>query len=468
MLCKRCNKEINDNLICPHCGFNEIANNKYDRVIKNKYLSEDNSYLVGSEISKNKSFLNLNKKKNKKNNSSKITNQFQSKVSTYINMFDKNNNLVGDKDNFITVSKSTSKFKFKGEFYIYIFLIIFWVVIISLFINSKNNNDYYFSEDKNNSLVNEKGQLDEEMSKYEGVSKSGQDGGYSTKGVTAIVYDNQYLEQFLIKDYEDVEKLIVTDSIKQKDNCPTKILKIEKEIVNYGIVAVNLCEMDIEFASEIRNVVKNIYYNYPNARNYLTNLTLANVDENSSFIAAFMPIFTFATSNSSTGYPVGIKSQILLNAKYFLNTSKLQSSVKYGSKSGYFPPNTTRSSTVAHEFGHYLSYVSMLKYYKTDKLNFINTYQITTLYDVYDDFNDGSYSYSLLKEAYEVYCKLYGNMYTFDEFRGSISKYALAKDSRGFYIYDETIAEAFHDYYVNGDKAAIASKVIVDVLKSRL
>ena len=42
------------------------------------------------------------------------------------------------------------------------------------------------------------------------------------------------------------------------------------------------------------------------------------------------------------------------------------------------------------------------------------------------------------------------------------------KDSNGYYIYDETIAEAFHDYYLNGTDAAPASLVIVDVLKSKL
>ena len=57
---------------------------------------------------------------------------------------------------------------------------------------------------------------------------------------------------------------------------------------------------------------------------------------------------------------------------------------------------------------------------------------------------------------------------SFDEFRGSISKYAVAKDGEGNYIYDETIAEAFHDCYLNGDDAQLASKLIVSVLLSYL
>ena len=57
---------------------------------------------------------------------------------------------------------------------------------------------------------------------------------------------------------------------------------------------------------------------------------------------------------------------------------------------------------------------------------------------------------------------------SFDEWRGNISEYALAKDNEGNYIYDETIAEAFHDIYLNGNNANEESKYIVDVLKEKI
>ena len=56
----------------------------------------------------------------------------------------------------------------------------------------------------------------------------------------------------------------------------------------------------------------------------------------------------------------------------------------------------------------------------------------------------------------------------FDNFRASISSYAMAKDGTGNYIYDETIAEAFHDIYLNGNNAKPASRYIFAVLKSKL
>ena len=46
-----------------------------------------------------------------------------------------------------------------------------------------------------------------------------------------------------------------------------------------------------------------------------------------------------------------------------------------------------------------------------------------------------------------------------------LSKYALSKDESGKYIYDETIAEAFHDVYLNDDKASLPSKYIMRILK---
>ena len=165
-------------------------------------------------------------------------------------------------------------------------------------------------------------------------------------------------------------------------------IEIENRIIaNYGFVAMNLCEMDTDLALELEQVIKYMYDNYPSARNQMTNITLANVDSNASFMAAFMPIFTFATSNTKSGYPVGIKTQIILNAKYFLNTSKMESSVSYGTKSGYFPPNATRSSTVAHEFGHYLSYIALMNHYASGNLTFVKNSN-TKLMVVYNDFNE--------------------------------------------------------------------------------
>ena len=362
-------------------------------------------------------------------------------------------------------TKKSSGFS-TGDIFYYMTIITIWILVIGLIFNISGV-DYYFDESGNNVTENGYGS-GVDYSEYEGVSKSGQDGNTSN-GKTKIIYDNQYFKMFTLRSVGDVHNVIRSDSLKQKEGCPTNIINIENQIINnYGIVAVNLCEMDETFANEIKNVVAYIYENYPSARNYLTNITLANVDSSSSFIAAFMPIFTFVTSDTGSGYPVGSKTQIILNAQYFLNPTRIANSATYGSKSGYFPPNATRSSTVAHEFGHYLSYVALLNYYNSDKLNYVTTGQASKLYNVYDDFNSGNFSRILLEEAYDEYIKVYGNNLTFLGFRESISKYAVSKDNTGTYIYDETIAEAFHDCYLNGNNAQPASRMIMKVLNTKL
>lgn len=332
----------------------------------------------------------------------------------------------------------------------HLIIIFIWVLGIA-FVFFISKNDFYFV-DEDTSLDN----LDVKTNEIA-----------TGAGETKIIYDNRY-ENTNIKNSSDVINYIVKDSVAQKQNCSNGILSIENEIINnYGINAVNLCEMDLDFATEIRDVTKYIYDNFPSARGNITNLTLGNVGEQ-TYMAAFMPIFTFVTSKTNSGYPIGIKTEIILNAKYFLNPKKIKNNVTYGANSGYFPPNATRSSTIAHEFGHYLSYVALLNNYNVDNFLYVKTSRLDLLLDVNDDFNSSSYSYEMIMEAYNRYVNNYGRDLSFDGFRGTISTYAVAKDSKGNYIYDETIAEAFHDCYLNGDNAKIASKLIFEVLKEKI
>lgn len=500
MRCPKCNEEISNKvLVCPHCK----ASLKNDEVriskgIKSKINEVDKSSLVGGTVSQG-SFIKFTKKSPKKdialkdyNNyidykdakekeelkehnktiyNSPIVDKIVNSDSEQLNIKDVEKSKRAAFINIVSVEKKPRK---KNNFNMfntmaYVVVISLWIFAISLIVNETRLN-YYFHEDENG-IVKEtvsNTSIDDEMIKYDGISKSGQVNIVSKEGVTSIIHDNQYTKQFTISNSTDVFRLISTDSVKQKDKCPRNIVKIENEIIeNYGITAVNLCEMNEDFAVELADVVKYIYNKYPSARNYLTNLTLANVGNDQSFIAAFMPIFTFATSNTTSGYPVAVKTQILLNAKYFLNTAKINNSVSYGSRSGYFPPNATRSSTVAHEFGHYLSYVALLNYFETKQLIFVKVNNSNTLYQVYDNFNAGDFSYNLLVEAYGMYKREYPSA-SFEQFRKSISTYAMAKDSNGSYIYDETIAEAFHDVYLNGDNAKYASRCIMKILEQKI
>lgn len=289
-----------------------------------------------------------------------------------------------------------------------------------------------------------------------------------SKTKTVIVYDNKYTGMN-ISTKEDANKLIVKDSVDQKGACPKEIKAIEDDIIKkYGITAVNLCEMETGFAKEVGNVFKIIYDTFPDAKGYLTNLTLVNAPISSGYIAAFQPIFTFATSSTDTTYPWVLKTQIYLNTSYFLNKDRLKSSVESGSASGHFPPNATIYSPVAHEMGHYLSFLAMMNNYKVDSILIIEDADTDVLYKLIEDFGKGTFSLTMINEAYNNYKKEVGTTLGLDDWRATISSYAVAKDNSGNYIYDETIAEAFHDVYLNGDKAAPASKYVVAVLKEKL
>ena len=104
-------------------------------------------------------------------------------------------------------------------------------------------------------------------------------------------------------------------------------------------------------------------------------------------------------------------------------------------------------------------------YYKLDDFLLIDSSKINLLYTVMNDFADGKFSLKMITEAYENYKRDTNTSLSLDEWRGTISSYALAKDNDGKYIYDETIAEAFHDTYLNHDNAKDASKYIIKVLK---
>ncbi|MEG2311193.1 MAG: hypothetical protein RSB72_00635 [Bacilli bacterium] len=342
--------------------------------------------------------------------------------------------------------------KFKKIFFLVVFSTV-TLALIFVFIIGKAQDKSFISSNNYENF--------DETSKPASPTKKNK---YSTVIITDNTYHNVKIDKI-----GDAHKLISKDSISQKNNCPADIKIIENEIIEkYNILAVNLCEMDVELAREIGNVFRNIYVDYPSVKGYLTNLSLVNVPLSNSYIAAFMPAFKFATSDYSSTYPWVMKTQILLNTRYFLNSELLEASIIDGSSSGHFPPNATKYSPVAHELGHYLSFLAMMKNYQLNSILLVDGGNVNDFYDLYSDFSDGDYSLKILQEAYKDYKNDTKTALGFDKWRETISKYAVAKDNDGNYIYDETIAEAFHDVYLNKEKAENASKYIIRVLKEKL
>ena len=225
------------------------------------------------------------------------------------------------------------------------------------------------------------------------------------------------------------------------------------------IYGINLCELSEEDANNIKEALQYVYREYPIIKEYLTNITLVNDGGVDSYIAAFKPSFTFATSDSPNRFPFVIKIQIFLNASYFLNNQYFNLVVETAKNNHHFPKNTTKTSLIVHEFGHVLTYVLAMKEVNLNTL--VLQYQNFSIYsDTLKKYTESTFSEKIVTEAYQN-SKIEE---TLEEFQENISGYAKTTDEYGNTLYNETIAEAFHDYYLNQEDAAKESIEIMNVL----
>jgi len=368
--------------------------------------------------------------------------------------------------------------KKKSNIQIYIICILsvlvclFLGLAIGTFAKNIREDDIYFEEevekkieksDKDDKLEKNDENVEPEIyDKSKKKEKSSIKSGYSTD----IKHDNYYSNQN-ISNEEEARELIVRDSVSQKSSdYDEELLEIENRIINnYKITAVNMEGIDIELAREIEDVVGYIYNKYPTARKYLTNLTLINTTLRENYIAVFIGVNPFADTIDNMSIN---KTLIGLNSRYFLNTNKLENSTKEAAKVGHFPKNAKGASTVAHEFGHYLSFLTAMKNSGMESVLLVDDTDYMQLYNLFQCWNEGDNSLDIIEEAYANYKNKYNEDISLLEFRSSISQYAVTKDDNGNYIYDETISEAFHDCYLNGQNAAKASKEVVAVLEKEI
>ncbi len=370
---------------------------------------------------------------------------------TYNNNFNGNYNNNYNYNNYNNQMYNIPKKNSNIGFYITICSILICTLTVIIMMVASNNNSTVFISHDNNEITN-------------GTSSNG-GSTYNTPSTTSIQPERTY--DMDINDVSSAKNKIREDSTNQRSKCNKKVVEIEDRILkNYNISGVNFCELNYDLALEIEGVIKYIYNNYPNARGYLTNISVKNGSINDSYIAYFRPVFYF--TNPVNGNVIVNKTTIMLNTTYFFNVSYFERAMNNAVNTKHFPKNATTYSSVAHEYGHYLSFVSMMKTYNVDSILLISDDNYSDVYKLMTSFSKGDYSKDLIMEAYNNYKSKTNTTMGFDEFRGSISGYAVAKDDNGNYIYDETIAEAFHDCYLNGNNAAPASIEIVKVLGSRL
>lgn len=276
---------------------------------------------------------------------------------------------------------------------------------------------------------------------------------------TSVSYVQRYVDKN-VSDSTEAINLIKHDSAIQEKKCNTTIRMVDRQIQEETqIYGVNLCEMSPKTALEIYNVLSRIYKEYSGIKGYVTNLTLNN-DSNTSHITSFKPNYIFVTSSQKDTFPMVIKSQILLNSRYYLNEDYAESVIKQEIKSKNFLSNTTLANLLAHEYAHVITYVLTLKYYESVNPIFLTKENYENYNKALNNYKNDNFSKMLFNEAYKSFKEDKNE----EEFRKSISLYANKKDGDGNVLYNETIAEAFHDYFINGKEAAKESLAIVKVL----
>lgn len=288
--------------------------------------------------------------------------------------------------------------------------------------------------------------------------------GYNT---TVLKTNNQYFN-LEINDLESANKKITEDFNEQLWQCKNNydVRKIEETLEkNLQIPSVSFCDIPIEESVKISDVINNMYVLFPNIKGYLTNISITNSFSKTDYVAYFQPVYEFVNSTSNLEkYNKVNKTQILLNSYYFANQDILKNPLK----ENWYVKDATWESLIAHELGHYITYVALLKNKNINSLTLVTKDNNEVVNEIIQIINSGTYSENLVNEAINNYNTHYGMNISIEEFTSNISNYAKSKNSKGNYIYDEIIAEAVHDYYLHQSNSSKESLQIINVLNSRL
>lgn len=283
--------------------------------------------------------------------------------------------------------------------------------------------------------------------------------GYST---TILKTDNQYFNENIFTESEAKEK-IISDFSKQKWQCKNQIelLKIEEELQEkYSIFSVDFCDLSQEEAKKISNVIDEIYHLFPEISGYLTNISMTNASNKTEYVAYFQPIYSFVNSGNRQVN----KTQILLNSYYFLNQNILKKEIS----KDWYVKDATYESLIAHEFGHYITFVSLLKENQIHHIFFETKENQQEIDKIIQKINDQTYAKMIIETSIANYNSLYQESISIEDFAKSISNYAGKKNINGEVIYDEIIAEAIHDYFLHQNNANKESLEVVKLINRKL
>lgn len=292
--------------------------------------------------------------------------------------------------------------------------------------------------------------------------------GYNT---SIINTDNTYNKKN-VETIDDAHEIIKKDFSSQSWKCfsSPELSVLEYELMNnYNIASVTFCDISYNEATKISNVIKRIYELFPDIKGGLTNITITNAKTKSEYIAYFQPRYQFVNSfDDIADFNKVNKTQILLNSYYFLNEDILSTDIDNIVGTGWYVDDATWESAIAHEFGHYISFMTLLKEYGLSNITLETNSNYSVIDKILEEFDSGTHSKSVITDALNNYNLKYKSNLNLEQFSLAISNYSGSKDKNGNIIFEETIAEGVHDYYLHGTECKKESYEIIQVLKNKL
>lgn len=272
---------------------------------------------------------------------------------------------------------------------------------------------------------------------------------------------SKYVDEYY--DNETEYKQAVLDiSNAEKEKCSKlSTLKYETEIMEkYNLYSVNLCELSDEYLEQILKIYEYTEKEYPGIFDYAyatqilydadTRYAISN--NFSGAIALYGMIESFNGENGSNN-----RLGMLLNTDYFLNETYFNQLMIRNVKSNHFPDNANIYSPVIHELGHKLHFDLVFKKYNFDNFSIVENEEFDNYVRVIQDITGKITTTQIVKKAIE-------NIYNVNNIE-DIAKYTIEISNYAKSDANEAIAEAVHDYYLNGTEAHKLSIEIVKVLK---
>nr|MBQ8253419.1 hypothetical protein [Lachnospiraceae bacterium] len=286
---------------------------------------------------------------------------------------------------------------------------------------------------------------------------------------TAVEYDKQY--DSYIASEEQARQVIREYGVLQREKYSNpEVEKIELFMEEeFDICAVNLGEMDVATAEDIKRAFTYMYNEYPQLQGTLTNISVGNFRGEAVTYTALTQSRVFVIHETDDAYPFVVKHEIILNAAKFFDRAKFLRECEKQVADGYWPVNSDISSVIVHELGHQLLGVTAMEQFGLVPSHYI-TEENAEAYSCYmtDSLaSNQTVAKSVEETAYAIWKERYGHTGSREQFRESISLYAKGLQPDGGVSYGETFAEAVADVYLNGENAADASRALIESLNKK-